>query len=107
MTARQRAVPAAGGIDAVVLGSEVQQRLQRLYPVHSEQQDGHGHLYSSGNPEGGSESNKNKNEFLEKLRQARFSVKPSLGSVDSTVSAYELLRLRLRISRFVLIINVV
>ena len=95
MTARQRAVPAAGGIDAVVLGSEVQQRLQRLYPVHSEQQDGHGHLYSSGNPEGGSESNKNKN-FLEKLLKVRSSVKPSLGSVDSTMFAYELLRLRLR-----------
>ena len=64
-------------------------------------------MYSSGNPEGGSDSNKNKNEFLEKLQKARFSVKPSLGSVDSTVSAYELLRLRLRIFRFVLIINVV
>ena len=64
-------------------------------------------MYSSGNPEDGSESNKNKNEFLEKLRQARFSVKPSLGSVDSIVSAYELLRLRLRSFRFVLIINVV
>ena len=64
-------------------------------------------MYSSGNPEDGSESNKNKNEFLEKLRQARFSVKPSLGSVDSTVFAYELLRLRLRSFRFVLIINVV
>ena len=64
-------------------------------------------MYSSGNPEGGSESNKNKNEFLEKLLKARSSVKPSLGSVDSTLSAYELLRLRLRISRFVLIINVV
>ena len=63
-------------------------------------------MYSSGNPEDGSESNKNKNEFLEKLRQARFSVKPSLGSVDSTVFAYELLRLRLRSFRFVLIINV-
>ena len=64
-------------------------------------------MYSSGNPEDGSESNKNKNEFLEKLRQARFSVKPSLGSVDSTVFAHELLRLRLRSFRFVLIINVV
>ena len=41
MTARQRAVPAAGGSDAVVPGSEAQQRLQQLYPVHSEQQDGH------------------------------------------------------------------
>ena len=64
-------------------------------------------MYSSGNPEGGSESNKNKNEFLEKLLKARSSVKPSLGSVDSTVFAYELLRLRLRSFRLVLIINVV
>ena len=64
-------------------------------------------MYSSGNPEVGSNSNKNKNEFLEKLQKAGFSVKQSLGSVDSTLSAYELLRLRLRISRFVLIINVV
>ena len=62
-------------------------------------------VYSSGNPEDGSESNKNKNEFLEKLLKARSSV--SLGSVDSTVFAYELLRLRLRSFRFVLIINVV
>ena len=64
-------------------------------------------MYSSGNPEVGSNSNKNKNEFLEKLQKARSSVKPSLGSVDSTVFAYELLRLRQRSFRFVLIINVV
>ena len=64
-------------------------------------------MYSSGNPEGGSYSNKNKNEFLEKLQKARSSVKPGLGSVDSTVSSYELLRLRLRIFRLVLSINIV
>ena len=64
-------------------------------------------MYSSGNPEVGSNSNKNKNEFLEKLQKAWSSVKLSLGSVDSTVSASELLRLHLRIFRLVLIINII
>ena len=40
-------------------------------------------LYSSGSPEGGSDSS----EFLEKLQRTWSSVKLSLDSVDSTVSA--------------------
>ena len=39
-------------------------------------------MYSSGSPEGGSDSSENRGEFLEKLQRARSSVKPSLGSVD-------------------------
>ena len=57
-------------------------------------------MYSSGNPEGGSESNKNKNEFLEKLLKAQSSVKPSLGSVDSTVNRGRLRTLTLTPMRF-------
>ena len=102
MTVRRRASPAAGGSGAVGPGSEAQQCLQQLNPVHSGQQDGH-HVQLR-QPR---RRQRLKNEFLEKLQKAGFSVKPSLGSVDSTLSAYELLRLRLRISRFVLIINVV
>ena len=39
-------------------------------------------MYSSGSPEGGSDSSENRGEFLEKLQRARSSVKPSLGSVE-------------------------
>ena len=41
MTVRRRASPVAGGSGAVVPGSEAQQCLQQLNPVHSGQQDGH------------------------------------------------------------------
>ena len=34
-------------------------------------------MYSSGSPEGGSDSSENRGEFLEKLQRARASVKPS------------------------------
>merc|ERR1719410_610144 len=39
-------------------------------------------MYSSGSPEGGSDSSENRGEFLEKLQRARSSVKPSLGSTE-------------------------
>ena len=39
-------------------------------------------MYSSGSPEGGSDSSENRGEFLEKLQRARSSVKPSHGSVE-------------------------
>ena len=39
-------------------------------------------MYSSGSPEGGSDSSENRGEFLEKLQRARSSVKPNLGSQE-------------------------
>merc|ERR1719397_77131 len=39
-------------------------------------------MYSSGSPEGGSDSSENRGEFLEKLQRARSSVKASAGSVE-------------------------
>merc|ERR1719500_2700086 len=39
-------------------------------------------MYSSGSPEGGSDSSENRGEFLEKLQRARASVKPSTGSTE-------------------------
>lgn len=37
-------------------------------------------MYSSGSPEGGSDSSENRGEFLEKLQRARASVRPHLPS---------------------------
>jgi len=39
-------------------------------------------MYSSGSPEGGSDSSENRGEFLEKLQRARASVKPTAGSTE-------------------------
>ena len=39
-------------------------------------------MYSSGSPEGGSDSSENRGEFLEKLQRARSSVKPSSSAIE-------------------------
>jgi len=39
-------------------------------------------MYSSGSPEGGSDSSENRGEFLEKLQRARSSVKPNHGAIE-------------------------